>query len=131
MPLIPQPDSFSMSPWHCSVAVNVDGTFQTAHVGVLRETHDLVLRNGIPYHYRERSDLWNWEAEVEFEHLYSGGLVVCHSMDKLDLCEADKLKLASLAINHGKVEIRRRSKVLVEWCMRAMGSLRSGDFIRV
>ncbi|TDZ26084.1 Spore wall maturation protein DIT1 [Colletotrichum orbiculare MAFF 240422] len=70
------PDSFSMTPWHCAVAVDVHGNFKTGHVGVWRDTHELVHRNGQPYFFREKSDLYSWDAQVEFEHLYRGGLVV-------------------------------------------------------
>ncbi|KAH8746348.1 Pyoverdine/dityrosine biosynthesis protein-domain-containing protein [Hyaloscypha finlandica] len=110
MPLIPQPDSFSMTPWHCAVAVDTQGNFKTAHVGVLNATHDKVFKYGRPYHYRERSALWNWDAKVEFEHLYGGGLVIHNvrgdEQHKDLLSKSDKLKLASLAIAQGKVELR-------------------------
>jgi pyoverdine/dityrosine biosynthesis protein Dit1 len=110
MPLIPQTDSFSMTPWHCAVAVDTQGNFKTAHVGVLNATHDKVFKHGRPYHYRERSALWNWDAKVEFEHLYGGGLVI-HNIRGDEQCKdllskSDKLKLASLAIAQGKVELR-------------------------
>lgn len=112
MPLIPQPDSFSMTPWHCAVAVDTHGNFKTAHAGDLRRTHDLVCgrRSGKPYFFRERSPLYQWEAKVEFEHLYGGGLIVHNAggpgQTKQSLSEADREKLSSLALLQKSIRIR-------------------------
>ncbi|KAH8728392.1 Pyoverdine/dityrosine biosynthesis protein-domain-containing protein [Phaeosphaeriaceae sp. PMI808] len=78
VPLIPPPEGAPlMTPWHASVVVGVDGSFRLAHADAVRDTHDLVLRNGQPYHWRERSDLYNFgELKVEFEHLYPCGLII-------------------------------------------------------
>ncbi|TDZ27410.1 Spore wall maturation protein DIT1 [Colletotrichum spinosum] len=110
LPLIPQPDSFSMTPWHCAVAVDVHGNFKTGHVGVWRDTHELVYRNGQPYFFREKSNLYSWDAQVEFEHLYGGGLVV-HSaagvyQSKRNLSDSDRLKAATLAVLQGRLAFR-------------------------
>lgn len=42
-PLVPQPDHFSMTPWHCCIAVTHKGEFKTAHAVSLREEYDLIL----------------------------------------------------------------------------------------
>jgi Pyoverdine/dityrosine biosynthesis protein len=77
VPLIPQLNGSIMTPWHSSIAVGVDGTFKTVHAGDVRETHDLVLRDGRPYHFREKSELWDFgDTKVEFEHLYPCGIVI-------------------------------------------------------
>lgn len=66
-----------MTPWHCAIAIGVDGSFKTVHVADVRDTHDVVLQNGHPHHLREKSDLWNLgDVEVDFEHLYPCGLIV-------------------------------------------------------
>lgn len=66
-----------MTPWHSSVAVGIDGSFKTVHAEDVRETHDLVFRNGRPYCFREKSDLYDFgKIEVEFEHLYPCGLII-------------------------------------------------------
>ena len=78
IPLIPQPGKgILMTPWHCAIAVGVDGSFKTVHVANVRDTHDMILQNGRPHHLREKSDLWNLgDVEVDFEHLYPCGLIV-------------------------------------------------------
>lgn len=110
MPLIPQQDSFSMTPWHCAVAVDTRGYFKTGHAANWKDTHDLVYRNGRPYFFREKSPLYSWDAHVEFEHLYGRGLVVHNiagpEQTSDSLSDSDKEKLASLAILQGKVRLK-------------------------
>lgn len=105
MPLIPQPDSVSMTPWHCAVAVDIHGNFKTSHAGALRNTYDIVYKNGRSYFFRERSPLYAWDARVEFEHLYGRGLVI-HNMEGVaqkeeSLSDSDRKKLASLTVLQG------------------------------
>ncbi|KAJ5788030.1 hypothetical protein N7457_003020 [Penicillium paradoxum] len=103
-PLIPQANSFSMSPWHCSVAVRANGAFITAHKASHREKFDLVNRDGHPYFFRESSPLFLWEASVDFEHHYGQHLVI-RTQDAIghDLSDSDLDKLALLAIQHTSV----------------------------
>ncbi|KAK1237340.1 hypothetical protein MKX08_002965 [Trichoderma sp. CBMAI-0020] len=75
-PLVPQPNHFSMTPWHCCIAVTAKGQFRTAHAIELRETHDVIEQNGRPYYYRDRSDVWKWNVPVEFEFFYPRGIYV-------------------------------------------------------
>ncbi|KAJ6785699.1 hypothetical protein PWT90_00992 [Aphanocladium album] len=107
MPLIPQPNSFSMTPWHCAVAVDTHGNFRTAHVGELRQTHDVVLKDGHPYLFRERSPLYSWITKVEFQHLYGGGLIIRNAsganLSRESLSDSDKEKLATLKALQRKV----------------------------
>ena len=66
-----------MTPWHSSIAVGVDGSFRTVHAADVRETHDLIYKDGRPYHFREKSSLFDFgELKVEFEHLYPCGLII-------------------------------------------------------
>ncbi|KAI9676075.1 MAG: hypothetical protein M1817_000818 [Caeruleum heppii] len=76
--LIPQKTGgFGLTPWHSSISVGLDGSFSTVHAADVRETHDLVMRHGRPYYFRERSELYDWgDLKVEFEHLYPCGLIV-------------------------------------------------------
>ncbi|EED22840.1 pyoverdine/dityrosine biosynthesis protein, putative [Talaromyces stipitatus ATCC 10500] len=130
-PLIPQPNSFSMSPWHSTVAVTRNGTFITAHKSQHREDdkYTLVYRDDQPYYFREKSDLFEWKSSnVEFEHHYKQHLVIrdksvqkeecfcidCsngsvsdgnHSTSQAgELSEADLDKLAKLTILHKSVK---------------------------
>ncbi|RFU79330.1 pyoverdine biosynthesis [Trichoderma arundinaceum] len=75
-PLIPQPSHFSMTPWHCCLAVTHKGQFRTAHAIELRETFDVIEQGGRPYYYRDRSDVWKWDVPVEFEIFYPRGIYV-------------------------------------------------------
>ncbi|EQB44842.1 hypothetical protein CGLO_16367 [Colletotrichum gloeosporioides Cg-14] len=110
MPLIPQSDTFSMTPWHCAVAVDVEGNFRTGHLPTWRDTHELVYRNGLPYFFRERSTLYSWNAKVDFEHMYGGGLVVHNvggsEQTKASLSVSDQKKAASLAVLQGRILFR-------------------------
>ncbi|KAI9149902.1 Isocyanide synthase xanB [Paramyrothecium foliicola] len=107
MPLIPQPDSVSMTPWHCAVAVDTEGNFKTGHVEDLKDHYDLVEKDGKPYCFRERSELYSWDADVEFDHLYGGGVLVRNpegsDQTKESLSDADREKLAELATLQGKI----------------------------
>ena len=78
IPLIPQPEKVGhMTPWHCSIAVGLDGSYKTVHHGDLKDKYEIVHQNGHPHHLREKSDLWDLGAViVEYEHLYPCGLIV-------------------------------------------------------
>ncbi|TVY73421.1 Spore wall maturation protein DIT1 [Lachnellula suecica] len=54
-PLVPQINHFSMTPWHCCIAVTAKGEFRTAHKTALVDTHDLVEHEGRPSYFRDRS----------------------------------------------------------------------------
>ncbi|KAJ5498343.1 Pyoverdine biosynthesis [Penicillium expansum] len=103
-PLIPQKNSFSMSPWHCSVAVTTAGEFITAHQSAHRQKFDLIKKDGQPYLFRESSPLFDWDARVNFEHHYGQNLVII-AQKKIDqqLSDSDLDKLALLAIRHKSV----------------------------
>ncbi|KAI2793532.1 Isocyanide synthase xanB [Penicillium oxalicum] len=78
--LIPQiRGTLGFTPWHASVAVGLDGSYRTAHAEDVRQTHDLVCKNGQPYLFRERSGIFDWHENglsVEFEHLYPCGIII-------------------------------------------------------
>ncbi|CAI7600504.1 Pyoverdine biosynthesis [Penicillium manginii] len=78
--LIPQlRGSLGYTPWHASVAIGLDGSYRTVHAEDVRDTHDLVYKNGQPYYFREKSDIFNWAEDgvaVKFEHLYPSGLII-------------------------------------------------------
>lgn len=78
IPLIPQTNgSFPKSPWHSSIAVGIDGSYTTVHSKDVRESHIPIIRDGRPYFFREKSELYDWcDQNVETEHLYPCGLLV-------------------------------------------------------
>ncbi|KAJ6155793.1 hypothetical protein N7470_006359 [Penicillium chermesinum] len=78
--LIPQArGALGFTPWHASVAIGADGVYRTAHAEDVRDTHELIYKNGQPYYYREKSEIFDWKADglsVEFEHLYPCGVII-------------------------------------------------------
>ena len=111
VPLIPPPKGGSlMTPWHSSIAVGVDGSFRTVHAEDVRETHDLVLRNGQPHHFREKSYLYDFgTTEVQFEHLYPCGLIIRpagSSVGRLSFRDVDMSKVRKLAEHQSPVILR-------------------------
>jgi alpha-ketoglutarate-dependent taurine dioxygenase len=81
--LIPQPaGAIAYTPWHSSIAVGSDGSFRTVHADEVRDTHELVYRNGFPYYYREKAPMFAWDTmDVSFEFLYPTGIIVRPSGD--------------------------------------------------
>lgn len=109
VPLIPQTKGFSMSPWNCAIAISTCGAFKTAHVSDLRDSHDLVFKHGRPYCFRERSPLFDWDANVEMDHHY-GGVLVIRNPDgaknaKCELGDQDRKRLVALTLLHNRVEL--------------------------
>ncbi|KAJ5503166.1 hypothetical protein N7463_006040 [Penicillium fimorum] len=103
-PLIPQKNLFSMSPWHCSVAVTTSGEFITAHQSAHRQKFDLITKNGQPYFFRESSSLFDWDGKVDFEHRYEQDLVIrAQKQNDQGLSNSDLDKLALLAIQQKRV----------------------------
>lgn len=78
IPLIVQGSGdFPKSPWHSSIAVALDGTYTTVHSKAVRDTHRLMYKDGRPYFYREKSELWDWEDEdVVFEAQYPNTMLL-------------------------------------------------------
>ncbi|MCJ1467851.1 hypothetical protein MMC07_006476 [Pseudocyphellaria aurata] len=111
VPLIPQPNGGAiMTPWHSSVAVGIDGSFKTVHAEDVRDTHDLVFRNGKPYCFREKSNLYDFgKTKVEFEHLYPCGLIIRPSGESSrqpSLRDVDMQKVRHLAELQSPVVLR-------------------------
>jgi alpha-ketoglutarate-dependent taurine dioxygenase len=81
MAIVPQQQKgvVGFTPWHSAVAVELDGSYRTVHAADMTDDYELVLKDGRPYCYRAKSDLFDWtEAglDVTFEHLYPCGLIV-------------------------------------------------------
>ena len=113
IPLIPQPGKANlMTPWHCAIAVGLDGSFKTVHAADLRDTHEVVLQNGHPHHLREKSDLWDFgDVKVEFEHLYPCGMIIrpavtADTASSPSLRDIDVLKVRKLAELQSPVILR-------------------------
>ncbi|EFQ36191.1 pyoverdine/dityrosine biosynthesis protein [Colletotrichum graminicola M1.001] len=105
MPLLEEkhnPDGFPRTPWDSSIAVSLDGGYRSLHAKDVRDTHDLVMKDGRPWCFREKSELFDLGKDVEIEHLYPTGIEVRPRADheedvKLDEAAREKLvKLAKL-----------------------------------
>ncbi|KAJ5548943.1 hypothetical protein N7513_006177 [Penicillium frequentans] len=79
--LIPQARGLiGLTPWHSCVAVDLNGVYRPVHTEDVRHTHDLIYKDGQPYYFRERSELFDWSKDgllARFEHLYPCGLLIC------------------------------------------------------
>lgn len=114
--LIPQPSGeFGPTPWHASTALNVDGSFETGHSEDLKKTHDLIYRDGKPYYFREKSDLFNWgDLEVEFEPLYPCGLIIRPASGSPSARLIPMEKVRKLSVSLSPVILRGFSETLEE-----------------
>lgn len=103
---------FPRSPWHSSLALGVDGSYSTVHAKDVRESHDLVTRDGRGYYFREKSDLWDLgDEDVVCEPRYPNRLIFSPARAELYgakvLSSAQLEKLAALRAAHtaGPVEV--------------------------
>lgn len=104
--------NFPRSPWHSSLAVGVDGAYSTVHACDVRETHDLVLRDGRGYYFREKSELWDFEGdeEVVIEPRFPNRMLVrparaeLEGVKMLSAAQLDKLTAFRAAHTAGPVE---------------------------
>ncbi|KAF6804025.1 pyoverdine dityrosine biosynthesis [Colletotrichum sojae] len=79
MPLLVEkhnPDGFPRTPWHSCIAVSVDGGYRSLHARDVRDTHDLIERDGQPWCFREKSELFELGDNVVVEHLYPTGVEI-------------------------------------------------------
>ncbi|RDL33854.1 Uncharacterized protein BP5553_08222 [Venustampulla echinocandica] len=75
--IIQKSNEFPRTPWHCAIAVGIDGSYQTIHAKNARQTHNLIEVDGLPHYYREKSGLWDWEDDnAVFEPQYPNGMLV-------------------------------------------------------
>ncbi|KAJ5571870.1 Pyoverdine biosynthesis [Penicillium sp. DV-2018c] len=100
IPLLRQDDSFGDMPWHASVVVLSNGAVKTGNSRAFRELYELLVKNGKPYYFRESSPMYDWEAEVEFQHGYDGLAIRNSSQKCQSLGRGDRLKLARLIMQY-------------------------------
>ncbi|KAI0534591.1 Pyoverdine/dityrosine biosynthesis protein-domain-containing protein [Xylaria digitata] len=80
--LVPNPrekGSVGLMPWRSVVAVDSDGSYRTVYPEQVQHTHEVIYRNGQPYFFREKSELFDWsdsDLQVTFEHLYPCGIII-------------------------------------------------------
>ncbi|KAJ5309113.1 hypothetical protein PENANT_c020G05821 [Penicillium antarcticum] len=98
IPLLRQGDIFGDMPWHASVVVLSNGEIKTGNSRDFRKLYEVVMKHGRPYYFRERSPMYEWSADVVFQHDYAG-LIVKHPHQRRQvLGRDDRLKLARLIV---------------------------------
>ncbi|KAI3322286.1 Pyoverdine/dityrosine biosynthesis protein-domain-containing protein [Xylariaceae sp. AK1471] len=102
--IIQESGEFPRSPWHSSLALAVNGSYSTVHSKDMRESHDLITRDGRGYYFREKSDLWDSDDEIAYEPRYPNQLIVKPSRAEIfgtKVLTAQQLeKLAALKVAH-------------------------------
>lgn len=97
---------FGDMPWHASVAVLSNGEIKTGRSREFRKLYEVVMKHGRPYYFRERSPMYEWETEVEFQHDYDGLTVKNPSQRVQRLGRDDRLKLARLIVQYQTKSVR-------------------------
>jgi hypothetical protein len=108
--LLPTDTQFT-TPWHCTLAVRLDGTATTGHAQTVEEdpAFELVYEGGRPSFYREKTDLLSWNAgPITCMPLYPCGLLITPAAgaSKLSLQDIDAAKVRSLAEINSPVILR-------------------------
>ncbi|KAL9946834.1 dityrosine synthesis enzyme [Verticillium nonalfalfae] len=98
------------TPWHCSIAFRLDGSSTTGPRAVFDNdpAYELVLEDGKPSYYRERSDLFAWDADVAYEPLYPSGLMIrpAAGPKTLSIRNVDAAKVRALSERNSPVILR-------------------------
>lgn len=111
MRTLPTSGPFS-TPWHCAVAIDVNGDTHSAHRSVFDNNpkYELVTKGGRPLHYREKSALWTWttipdKSAITFTHLYPCGILI-RPASLLSIEDIDAARVRALAEHNSPVILR-------------------------
>ncbi|TQV94406.1 pyoverdine/dityrosine biosynthesis protein [Cordyceps javanica] len=98
------------TPWHSALVRAVNGEVTMCHRAAIdAATHELVVEDGRPAYFRERSTLFDWpELNVEFRYLYPTGIMVSAKDEgrSYSLREVPMQKLRALATRCSPVILR-------------------------
>lgn len=101
------------TPWHSSVAYNLDGTVTTGPRCDFdkNETYELIYEHGRPSYYREKSDLFHWAEKrggVICEPMYPSGWMIKPAKGKwaLTIEDVDAQKVRALSEINSPVVLR-------------------------
>ncbi|KAH8657508.1 Pyoverdine/dityrosine biosynthesis protein-domain-containing protein [Tricladium varicosporioides] len=114
--LLDEPENAASTPWHSAISLSLDGAFRTGPAAQLHSTHDLIYRYGRPYYFREKSELFNWDIDVEFEPLYPSGLLIHPSAETspISAMHLPMQKVRSLSITMSPIILRGFTDTLEE-----------------
>jgi pyoverdine/dityrosine biosynthesis protein Dit1/alpha-ketoglutarate-dependent taurine dioxygenase len=106
-----QASTVSPTPWHSATAVDLNGTYRAVLPEQVKDTHDLIYRNGRPYLYREKADMFRWPFPVKIEHQYPCGVIITpsdvhHTSPPPSIRELPMQKVRALANNFSPVVLR-------------------------
>lgn len=101
------------TPWHCTIAYKLDGTVVSGMRSDFDNdgSYELVMENGAPSYFREKSHLFTWGAEkggVAFEPIYPSGWMLRPSRGpgSMSIHDIDANKVRSLAEINSPVVMR-------------------------
>ncbi|GAT27524.1 pyoverdine/dityrosine biosynthesis protein [Aspergillus luchuensis] len=103
LPRTPTP----VTPWHSALCYTVDGGFMYGW----REIFDadpemeLVHKNGRPWCYRFKSELYNWPLPVTVDPIYPCGMMIT-PVNPTSISEIDKEKVQALAHENSPILLR-------------------------
>ncbi|PWY85436.1 hypothetical protein BO83DRAFT_328707 [Aspergillus eucalypticola CBS 122712] len=103
LPRTPTP----VTPWHSALCYTVDGGFMYGW----REIFDadprleVVLKNGHPWCYRFKSELYNWSSPVTVDPIYPCGMMVT-PVNPTSIGAIDKEKVQALANENSPILLR-------------------------
>lgn len=111
--LLPTNTPFT-TPWHCSLAVRLDGEITTGQRADFEadQNYELVYENGRPSYFREKSDLFSWAGgEISCAPLYPAGWLIEPAMGAgtLAMSDVDAQKVRQLAEKASPVILRNFS----------------------
>lgn len=114
--VLPTNTSFT-TPWHCSIAFNLDGTTTTGHHSQFDadDRYELVYKNGRPSFYLEKTELFSWgenNGGVSCEPLYPAGIMLrpAAGPNALSVEDVDGAKVRALAQRNSPVILRGFAK---------------------
>ncbi|KAI1391855.1 Pyoverdine/dityrosine biosynthesis protein-domain-containing protein [Hypoxylon trugodes] len=114
--LLPTDTTFT-TPWHCTIAIRLDGTTITGHRSEFEadDNFELVYKDGRPSYFREKSDLLSWATEkggIICEPLYPAGLVIYPAAGRgsLSIRDIDAAKVRALSQVNSPIILRGFSK---------------------
>lgn len=106
-------DTIYTTPWHCTVAFNLDGTVTTGMRSTFEknENMELVYEDGRPSYYREKSPLLQWgddKGGITCEPIYPAGFTIrpAQGPGSLRMEDIDTQKVRTLAEINSPVILR-------------------------
>jgi hypothetical protein len=113
MAVIPQKErgALGATPWHSVLVAELDGSYRSVQRHTVdADKYELIHRNGRPFFFRARSELFDWTLDalsVTFEHMHPTGLLVqVESSTPAPLASVPKQKLRALSHTFSPIVLR-------------------------